>query len=77
MRCVKQCEAFFGGFSGTITMQSVAPNSPKLLDQLKMKLRTSHYAYRTEQAYVRWIEKFLRYHRDQNQGVWRHPDKMG
>lgn len=56
-------------------MQPVATKSPKLLDQLR--LRTSHYSYRTEQAYVRWVEKFLRYHRGQNGGAWRDPREMG
>lgn len=35
-------------------MKPVATNSPKLLDKLRLRLRTSHYSYRTEQAYVRW-----------------------
>ena len=49
-------------------MKPVAANSPKLLDKLRLRLRTSHYSYRTEQAYVRWVEKFLRYNRGRNGG---------
>ncbi len=43
----------------------------KLLERVRQKLRTLHYAYRTEQAYCIWIERFIRFH-----GV-RHPDTMG
>jgi len=32
----------------------------KLLDQVRQKLRAGHFAYRTEQSYVRWIEKYIR-----------------
>ena len=31
---------------------------------------------RTEEAYVRWITAYLRYHRDKS-GDWRHPAQMG
>ena len=24
-----------------------------------------------------WVEKFLRYHKDRNDGVWRHPTELG
>lgn len=48
----------------------------KLLDQVRQKLRAGHYAYRTEQAYVQWIERYIRWHAD-NQGGWRHPAEMG
>ncbi|HAW29075.1 MAG TPA: hypothetical protein DCY03_13290 [Planctomycetaceae bacterium] len=27
-----------------------------------------HYARKTEQSYVKWIERFLRFHRKRNQG---------
>jgi integron integrase len=43
----------------------------KLLDRVRQKLRAGHYAYRTEQAYVRWIERYIRWH-----GL-RHPAEMG
>ncbi|WP_417851001.1 integron integrase [Thalassoglobus sp.] len=49
---------------------------PKLLDQMREKLRTMRYAYRTEVSYVNWVEKFLRFHRDSD-GRWRHPTTMG
>ncbi len=43
----------------------------KLLDQVRAKIRTLHYSYRTEQAYLRWIVAFIRFHQ------LRHPDSMG
>ena len=32
---------------------------PKLLDQVRLVLRTRHYSIRTEQAYVSWIRDFI------------------
>ncbi len=43
----------------------------KLLDQVRAKIRTLHYSYRTEQTYVRWIVAFIRFHQ------LRHPTGMG
>jgi hypothetical protein len=43
----------------------------KLLDRVRQAIRVKHFSYRTEQAYVYWIERFIRYH-----GI-RHPDTMG
>jgi hypothetical protein len=44
---------------------------PKLLDQVRMEIRRRHYSRRTEEAYVTWIERFIRFH-----GI-RHPATMG
>jgi integrase len=35
----------------------------KLLDQLKEVLRLKHYSLRTEEAYVAWVKRYLRFHR--------------
>lgn len=35
---------------------------PKLLDQIHREIRRRNYSYRTEQAYVRWIVRFIRFH---------------
>jgi integron integrase len=35
---------------------------PKLLDQVRGKLRTKHYSYRTEQQYLGWIRRFILHH---------------
>jgi gluconolactonase len=43
----------------------------KLLDRVRHSVRSKHFSYRTEQVYVYWIERFIRYH-----GI-RHPDTMG
>ena len=36
--------------------------SPKLLDQVRNKLRVKHYAIRTEQSYVDWIKRYIYFH---------------
>ncbi|HKI44821.1 MAG TPA: integron integrase [Balneolales bacterium] len=33
----------------------------KLLDQVRQEIRRRNYSYRTEQAYVRWIVRFIRF----------------
>ena len=47
------------------------PHSKKLLDQVRDALRLKHYSYRTEQAYVDWITRYILYHGK------RHPQEMG
>jgi integron integrase len=44
---------------------------PKLLDQVRQAIRTRHYSYRTEKAYVHWVKRFLLFHKK------RHPSEMG
>jgi integron integrase len=34
----------------------------RLLDAVRTALRTRHYSYRTEQAYVAWIRRYVRFH---------------
>ncbi|MGC8827326.1 MAG: phage integrase N-terminal SAM-like domain-containing protein, partial [Anaerolineae bacterium] len=36
-----------------------SPMAKKLLDQLREVLRLKHYSYRTEQAYVDWVRRFI------------------
>ena len=43
---------------------------PKLLDQVRQAIRTRHYSYRTEKAYVHWIKRFIFFHNK------RHPQEM-
>jgi integron integrase len=45
--------------------------APKLLDQVKICLRTNHYSPRTEESYTGWIKKFIIY----NNKI--HPEKLG
>jgi len=44
---------------------------PKLLDQVRQAIRTRHYSYKTEEAYVGWIRRFILFHNK------RHPSEMG
>ena len=50
----------------------------KLLDQLSERLRVMHYAFRTEQAYRQWVERYLKFlrQRDPNRR-WVHPNEAG
>ena len=45
--------------------------SPKLLDQVRDKLRVKHYSIRTEQSYTDWIRRYILFHGK------RHPSEMG
>lgn len=44
---------------------------PKLLDQVRDAIQTRHYSYRTEEAYIGWIKRFVLFHGK------RHPAGMG
>ena len=48
-----------------------SPKPPKLIDELRKKLRYKHMSYRTEQAYVGWVRRFIVFHHK------RHPREMG
>ncbi len=54
----------------------VANPKLKLLDQMREVLRVKHYSLRTEEAYVQWARRFLKFHRDQA-GAWKHPRELG
>ncbi|MAX36748.1 MAG: hypothetical protein CME33_09315 [Gimesia sp.] len=43
---------------------------------MRNQFRAMHYAWKTEQAYVMWIERFLRFHSERNRGRWRRAKKM-
>jgi integron integrase len=45
--------------------------APKLLDLVRNAIRLRHYSIRTEQTYVHWIVRFVRFHN------LRHPQEMG
>jgi hypothetical protein len=38
------------------------PQKPKLLDQVRDKIRLRQYSLRTEEAYVQWITRFILFH---------------
>jgi len=46
-------------------------DKPRLLDQVRARIRAKHYSIRTEQAYVTWIKKFILFHNKN------HPKDMG
>jgi integron integrase len=48
-----------------------APTPPKLLDQVRNKIRVKHYSIRTETQYLQWIKRFILFHGK------RHPKDMG
>src|ERR1700693_3832153 len=53
------------------TENSATPPATRLLDQVRDRIRFRHYSIRTEQAYVDWIRRFIRFHGK------RHPATMG
>ncbi len=53
------------------TPQAAVSQPPKLLDNVRDKIRLKHYSIRTEQAYVDWVRRFILFHGK------RHPKEMG
>src|SRR6185503_15621672 len=49
----------------------MSSTQPKLLDQLRAVLRRNHYSRRTEESYVYWVTRFIRFHQ------LRHPRDLG
>jgi integron integrase len=61
-----------GGLNFKASVQTLATTQKlKLLDQVRQAIRTRHYSYRTEKAYVHWIKRFIFFHNK------RHPAEMG
>ncbi len=52
-------------------MEANPSHAPKLLDQVRGKIRLKHYSIRTEQAYVDWIRRFILHFGK------RHPRELG
>ena len=57
-------------------MSSIASSAelsspPRLLEQVRARIRFKHYSIRTEQAYVDWIKRFIRHFGK------RHPSALG
>jgi integron integrase len=51
--------------------QEPAPDQPRLLDQVRSRVRRLGLAIRTEQVYVAWVRRFILFH------AKRHPAEMG
>lgn len=45
--------------------------APRLLDEVRERIRSMHYSIRTEEAYLYWIKGYIRFH------TLRHPRDMG
>jgi integron integrase len=45
--------------------------APRLLDQLRERIRVKHYSIRTENTYVHWVRRFILFHHK------KHPADMG
>jgi site-specific recombinase XerD len=56
---------------GPVWRAAAPPRGEKLLVQVRRALRARHYSYRTEQQYVHWVRRFVRFH-----GL-RHPRELG
>jgi integron integrase len=55
----------------TTTSPSQVPvRGPRLLDRMRLAIRTRHYSRRTEEAYLGWVRRFVRFH-----GM-RHPGEL-
>ncbi len=52
-------------------MSAASSQTPRLLDQVRGKIRLKHYSIRTEQAYVDWIKRFILHFGK------RHPRELG
>ena len=48
-----------------------APPKPRLLDRVRAAVCARHFSYRTEEAYVAWIRRYILFHGK------RHPAEMG
>ena len=54
-----------------MTIPPESPPAPKLLDQVRDRIRVKHYSIRTETQYVQWIRRFILFHGK------KHPRDMG
>jgi hypothetical protein len=53
------------------TAGALSSAQPRLLDQVRLAIRTHHYSPRTEETYLHWIKRFIFFHNK------RHPVEMG
>ncbi|MEE8386497.1 MAG: integron integrase, partial [Dehalococcoidia bacterium] len=60
-----------GGWPFHTLSEGTAGPPPRLLDQVRARIRARHYSRLTEKAYVGWIRRYIRFH-----GL-RHPAMMG
>jgi len=63
-----------GDHAAVMAVRESAPPGapkPKLLEQVRQRIRARHYSRRTEKAYVHWIKRYIFFHDK------RHPVEMG
>jgi integron integrase len=44
---------------GSVAQEGAEARKPRLLEQVRRRLRAKHYSLRTEQAYLYWIRRFI------------------
>ncbi len=54
-----------------VTGPGPSPDGPRLMARVRGAIRSRHFSYRTEEAYVHWIKRFIHFH-----GL-RHPQALG
>lgn len=54
----------------------VANQKSPLLEQVREVLRVKHYSLRTEETYLQWVKRFLKFHHHVT-GEWKHPRELG
>jgi hypothetical protein len=54
-----------------VAAPTLEPDKPRLHERVRRACRVRHYSIRTEQAYVDWARRFIRFHNK------RHPLEMG
>ncbi|WP_051414472.1 integron integrase [Pseudoxanthomonas suwonensis] len=60
----------YGGEQDPVSGEVAGAGGPRLLEQVRGRLRLKHYSLRTEQAYLYWIRRYIRAH------LPRHPREL-
>ncbi len=64
------------GVPGVAVAAAAGVAKPKLVEEVRYKMRLLHLAKRTEEAYVGWIVDYLNFCRNL-MGEWGHPSELG
>ena len=49
----------YGDENGGVTAGDSGGRAPRLMDELRRRMRLKHYSLRTEQAYMAWVRRFI------------------
>ena len=60
----------------TLTAPLPALRAPKVLDQLRERIRYLHYSLRTEEVYVYWVRAYIRFHGIRHPAIMAGPEAM-